>query len=113
LNGGQLFDLKLQGAKEMKKKILFMICLVAIFLLPNLSSAECTNIGYFNSFSLESSDTVILYAASKPVLRFDVLGCSVQPSSKIQPLKSDVRDGDAIMIDGFKCTMMEIKPLGP
>jgi len=97
----------------MKKKILFMTCLVAIFLLPNLSAAECTSIGYFNSFSLEASNTVILYAASKPVLRFDVLNCTVQPSSKIQPLKSDVCDGDEIMIDGFKCTMMEIKPLGP
>ena len=97
----------------MKKKILLMTCLVVIFLLPNLSSAECTSIGYFNSFSLEASNTVILYAASKPVLRFDVLDCAVQPSSKIQTLKSDVCDGYEIMIDGFKCTMMEIKPLGP
>jgi hypothetical protein len=98
---------------EMKKKILFMTCLVAIFLLPNLSSAECTNIGYFNSFALEGSNTVILYAGSKPVLRFDVLNCTVEPSSKIQVLKSDVCDGDEIMVDGFKCTMMEIKPVGP
>ena len=97
----------------MKKKILLMTCLVAIFLLPNLSSAECTSIGYFNSFSLEASNTVVLYAGSKPILRFDVLGCEVQPSSKIQPIKSNVCDGDDIMIDGFKCTMMEIKPLGP
>ena len=97
----------------MKKTILFMTCLAVIYLLPNLSSAECTSIGYFNSFSLEGSNTVILYAASKPILRFDVMNCSLQPSSKIQVLKSDVCDGDEIMIDGFKCTMMEIKPLGP
>ena len=90
-----------------------MTGLVAIFLLPNLSSAECTSIGYFSSFFLDGPSTVILYAASKPVLRFDVLDCTVQPSSKIQPLKSDVCDGDEIMIDGVKCTMMEIKPLGP
>jgi len=61
----------------MKKKILLMTCLVVIFLLPNLSSAKCTSIGYFNSFSLEVSNTVIPYAASKPVLRFDVVNCSV------------------------------------
>ncbi len=97
----------------MKKKILFMTGLVVIFLLPNLSSAECTSIGYFTSFFLDGPSTVILYAASKPVLRFDVLDCTVQPSSKIQPLKSDVCDGDEILIDGVKCTMMEIKPLGP
>jgi hypothetical protein len=40
-----------------------------------------------------------------------VLDCAVKPSSKILPLKSDVCDGDTIMIDGMKCTMMEIKPL--
>ncbi len=97
----------------MKKKILLMIGLAVIFLLPNLISAECTSIGYFNGFFLEGPSTVILYAASKPVLRFDLLNCVVQPSSKIQPLKSDVCDGDEILIDGFKCTMMEIKPLGP
>ncbi len=97
----------------MKKKILFMTSLVVIFPFPNLSSAECTSIGYFTSFLLDGPSTVILYAASKPVLRFDVLDCTVQPSSKIQPLKSDVCDGDEILIDGVKCTMMEIKPLGP
>ena len=94
----------------MKPTSLFMICLVAIFLLPNLSSAECTSIGYFNSFVYVPPNTVILYAATTPVLRFDVLDCTVTPSSKILPFKSDVCDGDTIMIDGFKCTMMEIKP---
>ena len=97
----------------MKKKILFMTCLVAIFLLPNLSSAECTSIGSFNSFFVEGPSTVVLYSGSKPVLRFDLLGCTVTPSSRIRVLKSDVCDGDEIMIDDFNCTMMEIKPLGP
>jgi hypothetical protein len=79
----------------------------------NLSSAECTSIGYFNSFVIDPPNTVILYTASKPILRFDLLNRTVQPTLKIQPLKSDVCDGDEITIDGFKCTMMEIKPLGP
>ncbi len=97
----------------MKKKILLAIGLVAIFLLPNLSSAECTSIGYFNSFFVEGPTTVVLYAGSKPVVRFDLLSCTVTPSSQIRVLKSDVCDGDEIMIDNFYCTMMEIKPLGP
>ena len=97
----------------MKKSIFFFLCLAILFLLPNLGSAECTNIGYFNSFSLEGNNTVILYAGSGPVVRFDVQDCSVQPSSRIQLLKSDVCDGNEIMIDGFKCTIIEIKPLGP
>jgi hypothetical protein len=78
-----------------------------------VSLAECTNIGGFSNFSLVGNNTVILYAGSSPVARFDVLDCSVQPTSKIQLIKSDVCDGDEIMIDGSRCTMMEIKPLGP
>jgi hypothetical protein len=97
----------------MKKNLLLALCLGIVLLLPNLSSAECTSIGGFSNFSLQGNNTVVLYAGSSPVLRFDVLDCSVQPSSKIQLIKSDVCDGDEIMIDGSKCTMMEIKPLGP
>jgi hypothetical protein len=97
----------------MKKKIFLTLCLGIVFLLPSLSLAECTSIGAFSNFSLEGANTVVLYAGSSPVARFDVLGCSVQPSSKIQLIKSDVCDGDDILIDGSRCTMMEIKPLGP
>jgi len=97
----------------MKKKIVLTLCLAIFFLLPSRSSAECTSIGGFSKFSLEGTNTVVLYAGSSPVARFDVLDCSVQPSSKIQLIKSDVCDGDEIMIDGSRCTMMEIKPLGP
>ena len=94
----------------MKEKMLFMTCLAVIFLLPNLSSAECTSIGYFTSFVIHPPNTVVLYVATKPVLRFDVQDCAVTPSSKILPIKSDVCDSDPIMIDGVKCIMMEIKP---
>ncbi len=84
-----------------------------VLVVPSLGLAECTNIGGFSGFSLEGTNTVILYAGSLLVARFDVLGCNVQPTSRIQLIKSDVCDGDDIMIDGSKCTMMEIKPLGP
>jgi len=97
----------------MKRSIFWALCLGIVLLLPHLSSAECTNIGGFSNFSLEGTNTVILYAGPSPVLRFDVLNCSVQPTSKIELIKSDVCDGDEIMIDGSRCTMMEIKPLGP
>ncbi len=97
----------------MKKNLFFALGLGIALLLPSPSSAECTSIGGFSNFSLEGTNTVVLYAGSSPVLRFDVMDCSVQPSSKIQLIKSDVCDGDEIMIDGSRCTMMEIKPLGP
>jgi hypothetical protein len=97
----------------MKKNLFLALCLVIIFLLPNLSSAECTSIAGFSNFSLEGTNTVVLYAGKLPVARFDVLDCSVEPSSKIQLIKSYVCDGDEIIIDGSRCTIMEIKPLGP
>ena len=98
---------------RMKKKILFSLCLGIFFLLPGLSSAGCTDIGYFSNFSLEGTNTVILYAGSAPVVRFDVQNCDVRPSSKIQLLKSYVCDGDEIVIDGKRCVIMEIKQIGP
>jgi hypothetical protein len=98
--------------KRMKKMILLVLCL-GIISLPILSSAECTDIGFFNRFILQGTNTVILYAGSQPVVRFDVQNCTDQTSSKIQLIKSYVCDGDEIMIDGTRCTIMEIKPLGP
>jgi hypothetical protein len=98
---------------RMKRKLCFLLSLAILLQLPSLGLAECTNIGGFTNFSLEGNNTVILYAGSLPVARFDILDCNVQPTSKIQLIKSDVCDGDEIMIDGSRCTMMEIKPLGP
>ena len=97
----------------MNKKMFLPLCVGIFFLFQNLSWAECTDIGYFNSFSLEGTNTVILYAGSMPVVRFDVQNCKVQPSSKIQLIRTNVCDGDEIMIDGKRCVMMEIKPIGP
>jgi hypothetical protein len=98
---------------KMKKSVFFLSCVVIFFLVPALSSAECTNIGGFDNFRLEGNNTVILYSGSLLVVRFDVQNCSIQPTSKIRLIKSDVCDGDEIMIDSEKCVMMEIKPLGP
>jgi len=95
---------------EMKKNIFFPLCLVIFFVVPSLSSAECTHIGGFSHFSLEGVNKVTLFSGSTPVVRFDVQSCSVQPKSKIELIKSDVCDGDEIMIDGSRCTIMEIKP---
>ena len=97
----------------MKKNIFFALCLGTFLLLPNLSSAECMHIGYFDSFSLQGNNTIVLYNGTRPVASFDVQNCSVEASSKIELIKNDVCDGDEILIDGSRCTIMEIKPLGP
>ena len=96
----------------MKKKILFLLVLGLFLLLPGLVLADCVNIGGFSRFSLQGI-TVILYAGSSPVARFDLQNCEARPTSRIDPIKTDVCDGDEILIDGARCTMMEIKSLGP
>jgi hypothetical protein len=97
----------------MKKNIFFVLCLAIFLLLPDLSLAECTDLGGFTNFSLEGADTVVLYSGSRPVASFDVEDCSVESSSKIELIKSYVCDGEEILVDGSRCTIMEIKPLGP
>ncbi len=101
-----------RGLKEMKN-IFLVLCFGIFFLLPSLSSAGCTDIGYFTNFLLEGANTVILYAGSTPVARFDVQNCEVRPSSKIRLLKSYVCDGDEILIDDKRCVMLDIKQIGP
>jgi len=96
----------------MKKKTLFALCLGFSVLLPSLVSADCVNIAGFDRFSLQEF-RVFLYSGSTPVARFDVQNCIAQPSSRIDPIKTDVCDGDEIMIDESRCMMMEIKSLGP
>jgi hypothetical protein len=96
-----------------KNALLLASFLAIVFLLPNSSPAECGHIGNFSSFALEGANRVVLYSGSKPVASFDVQNCSVQPTSRIELIKSDICDGDEIMIDGSKCNMMEIKPMGP
>ena len=96
----------------MKKGALWVWCFGLFALLPNPVSADCISIAGFNRFSLQGN-TVALYAGSNPVARFDVQNCTVQPSSQIDPIKTDVCDGDEIMIDESRCVMMEIKSLGP
>ena len=101
------------GNVKMKKILLFFIVAGLLSLIPSLSVTECTNLGGFDRFVLEQGNTVVLYLKSTPIGRFDVQTCSVEPSSKIELIKSDVCDGDDILVDGTKCTIMEVKPLGP
>ena len=96
----------------MKKVILCAACFGFSLFLPNMVSADCISIAGFDRFSLQGL-TVFLYSGSIPVARFDAENCAVRPSSKIVPLKTDVCDGDEIMIDGSRCVMMDVKSLGP
>ncbi len=97
----------------MKLRILQTVFVMTILFIPALVTAECTQIGAFTRFALERENTVLLYYVNSPVVRFDVQSCEIQPWSSIQILHSYMCDGDQLVIDGLKCVIMEIQPLGP
>jgi len=96
---------------EMKKNVLILLCLSVLLIVPHLALAGCHDLGGFSSFSLEGSNTVVLYAGSTPTGKFDVQDCDVQPRSRILLLNSMVCDGDEVMIDGNRCTVMSVSSL--
>lgn len=93
----------------MKKNILMGLCLGILLVAPNVVLAGCTDLGGFTSFSV-TGNTVTLYSGTKPFVKFDVR-CDVQPKSKLQLIKSDVCDGDEVLVDGVKCTILNLTSL--
>ena len=90
----------------MKKNILILACLGILVVLPNLVLADCGSIGGFSSFSVDGG-TVTLYSGNTPYVKFDVQ-CDIQPTSRIQLIKSYVCDGDEILVDGSRCTILNV-----
>jgi len=90
----------------MKKNILVLVCLGILVVLPNLVLADCADIGGFSSFSV-IGNTVTLYAMNKPYAKFDVQD-SIYPTSKLQLIKGYVCDGDEVLVDGFKSTVLNV-----
>ncbi len=95
----------------MKKNILILACLGVLVVLPNLVIADCGSFGGFSSFSVSGGNTVTLYSGNTPFIKFDV-DCSITPTSKIQLLKGDMCDGDEILVDGSRCTILNVVSSG-
>jgi hypothetical protein len=95
----------------MKKNTLFLVCLALFLFIPGLVLADCDDLGGFTGFVLQGSNTVVLYAGSTPMGQFDVETCNVQQRSSILLINTMVCDGDQVMIDGSRCTVMNVKSL--
>jgi hypothetical protein len=95
----------------MMRNFLILIWLGIFFILPNLVTAGCQDLGGFSSFVISRGNTVILYAGSTPVGQFDLQSCDVQPQSRILLLNTMVCDGDDVVIDGSRCTVMDVRSL--
>ena len=91
----------------MKKNILILVCLGILVVLPNLVLADCADLGGFTSFSVTGGNTVTLYSMHTPFVRFDVQ-CSIQSTSRLQLIKGYVCDGDEVLVDGSRCTIVNV-----
>ena len=94
----------------MKRNILILVCFGIFAVLPSIVLADCADIGGFSSFSVDGT-TVTLYARNKPFVKFDAQ-CGIESTSKLQLLKSYVCDGDEVLVDGSKCTILNIVSSG-
>jgi len=75
--------------------------------LPNLVLADCVDLGSFTSFSVTGSNRVTLYWMNKPYVRFDVQS-GIDPTSNLQLIKGYVCDGDEVLVDGFRSTILNV-----
>ncbi len=91
---------------KMIKIIFIFLCFGFFMILPNLVLADCADIGGFSSFSV-TGNTVTLYSGNTPFVKFDAQ-CDVEPTSKLQLIKGYVCDGDEVLVDGSKCTILGI-----
>jgi hypothetical protein len=91
----------------MKKNIVILMCLGILVVFPNLVLADCTDIGSFTSFSV-TGNTVTLYSGYRPFVKFDVQG-NIDRTSKLQLVKSYVCDGDNVLVDGHKTTILGVR----
>jgi len=92
---------------KMKKNILMLLCLGILLVPPNLVLADCADLEGFTSFSVTAGNTVTLYSINTPFVKFDVQG-SIDPTSKLQLIKGYVCEGDEVLVDGFKSTILNV-----
>ncbi len=91
----------------MKRNILVLVWLGILLVLPNLVLADCADLGGFTGFSVTGGNTVTLFSGNTPFVRFDVQ-CDIQQTSRLQLIKGYVCDGDEILVDGSKCTILNV-----
>ena len=95
----------------MKRNILMGLCLGILLVVPNVVLAGCTDLGGFTSFSV-TGNTVTLHSGTKPFAKFDVrCDVQVQPKSRLELIKSYMCDGDEVLLDGLKCTILNVTSL--
>jgi hypothetical protein len=95
------------GIKRFYKMVILM-GLTIVLLCPGLVLSDCMDFGRSTSFYVQGGHSIIFYSGLMPIARVEVPYCALSPSSSVSLMKSYVCDGDNIMIDGSKCTIMTV-----
>ena len=91
----------------MQRCFLILFCLFCLC-VPDLVSADCMVIGYFDSFYIQQDGAVVLYSGSTPIVKLD-MDCSINPDSRIRLLKNYLCDSDEILVDDSPCKIVSVK----
>jgi hypothetical protein len=92
----------------MGKKMVILMGLAIVLLCPGLVLSDCMDFRRSTSFYVQGVHSIIFYSGLMPIASVEVPYCTLSPSSSVRLIKSYVCDGDDIMIDGSKCTIMSV-----
>ncbi len=92
----------------MKRTTILLVALVLFFCLPHLGFADCTEIGNFDNFRVQDDGSIIFYTGNAALGKVQLQDCTAGPASDIRLPGLSVCDGDEIMVDGQKCTILSL-----
>jgi hypothetical protein len=92
----------------MNRKMIILIGFCILFFSPHLGFADCTELGNMNRWVVKEDGSVIFYSGNVSLATVTLQDCNVSSSSNISLLKSSVCDGDDILVDGQRCTILTL-----
>jgi hypothetical protein len=91
----------------MKRKSILLVGLLLFLCLPSLGLADCAPLGRMDHWIVREDGRVIFYAGSVPLGTAD-LNCDVDSTSTITLLQDSVCDGDDILVNGQRCSIISL-----
>lgn len=92
----------------MKRKTLLAIAVLIIICFPTLGLADCAPLGRMTSFVVQEDESIIFYAGNVALATVELQDCTVDSNSKISLSGASVCDGDEILVDGGRCTILSL-----
>jgi hypothetical protein len=92
----------------MRKKRFIVLVFSLLLFAPSLAVADCTDLGKATNTYIEGDQTILFYRQNALLAKVVLEDCTVNPSSNIRLLKSYVCEDDSLLVDGEKCSIMEL-----